>query len=318
MFLTIIIPIYNTQKYLSECLTSLLDQDISNEDYEIICIDDGSTDSSLSIANRFSNIKVIHQENAGVSVARNNGMDSAIGVYYWFVDSDDFVRRNSLEKMKKICAKEQCDILSFRLYYFDDNESEKLKKELDSESEITSNSSLRAQSSMLIRKEFIGSLRWHPGIEVGEDSLFIRELMIKDPYVLEIDDTIYFYRQHISSAMHSSSKRMLSHVNGALIAKELYESPNGRCAANANLLRMFVIYAMVSIARNTSDKRYQALSIMRKAKLFPFKMPKEVTSTNNFHTTREDIFGKIYGFLCTNSGSRLGFILLRAYFILRG
>ena len=173
-------------------------------------------------------------------------MNKTIGDYYWFVDSDDFVRENSLAKLKSICEQKKCDILSFRLFYFDDSESEMLKKRLNAEETISSNSIIRAQQSMFISRELIGSQRWHPGVEVGEDSLFLRELMMKNPYVFEIDDTVYFYRQHSSSSIHSggsSTRRMISHVNGALIAKELYDSPGGHCEANANLLRMFVIYA---------------------------------------------------------------------------
>ena len=324
MFLSVIIPVFNAEKYISECLDSLIEQDIPSKDYEIICIDDGSIDESFDVMQKYAanypNIKAAHQENAGVSVARNTGMDASIGDYYWFVDSDDFVRENSLAKLKSICEQKKCDILSFRLFYFDDSESEMLKKRLNAGETISSNSIIRAQPSMFISRELIGSQRWHPGVEVGEDSLFLRELMMKNPYVFEIDDTVYFYRQHSSSSIHSggsSTRRMFSHVNGALIAKELYDSPGGHCEANANLLRMFVIYAMVAIARNKSDQRTQALSLMRKADLFPFKMPKEATSKNNFHTNRTDLFGKVYGFLCTNSGSRIGQLLLKGYYRIR-
>ena len=325
MFLSIIIPVYNSENYLPECLDSLIEQDISSIEYEIICIDDGSSDESFAImqkyAANYSNIKAIHQENAGVSVARNTGMDAASGKYYWFVDSDDFVRQSSLAKLQSFCEQKKCDILSFRLFYFDDGESAMLRERLKSGETISSNSLIRAQQSMLISRELIGSLRWHSGIEVGEDSLFLRELMMKKPYIFEVEDTVYFYRQRSSSAIHSggsTTKRMFSHVNGALIAKELYDSPDGHCEANANLLRMFVIYAMVAIARSKNDQRKQALSLMRQADLFPFKMPEEATSKNDFHTSRTDLFGKVYGFICINSGSRIGQLLLKGYYRISG
>ena len=124
MFLSIIVPVYNTEKYLTECLDSLLEQDIDTDDYEIICINDGSTDNSLDIlqkyVNEYSNVVVINQQNKGVSAARNRGMESAKGDYFWFVDSDDLVQKNILNRLKNIIIIENCDCLSARLYFFND------------------------------------------------------------------------------------------------------------------------------------------------------------------------------------------------------
>ena len=91
MFLSFIVPVYNTEQYLLECLDSLLLQDLPLTDYEIICIDDGSTDHSADILRKYceakrTNIKVITQQNAGVSASRNQGLNNAKGDYVWFVD----------------------------------------------------------------------------------------------------------------------------------------------------------------------------------------------------------------------------------------
>ena len=321
MFLSIIIPVYNAERYLGECLDSLLNQDIPLEEYEIICIDDGSTDNSGDMLRKYAanhpNIVLIQQKNAGVSAARNTGMDIATGSYFWFVDADDFVRPNSLGKLKTLCDNVECDILSFRLYYFDDAEADALRKKLNGAEKIASNSSIRSQQSMLISRKLIGDLRWRTGIEVGEDSIFLRELTLKQYSKYEIEDTIYFYRQQPSSAIHTTiltKERMFSHINGAIIAKGLYEAPNGANEANANLLRMFVIYAMVAIARYKGEEKIEALNMMQKAKLFPFKTPREATSKNNFHTTRSDLLGKCYGFLCCHSGTRTGYFALCVWY----
>ena len=99
--ISIIVPVFNVEKYLSECLNSLINQTL--KDIEIICVDDGSTDSSPSILEEFRNkderIKVIRQENSGVSVARNNGLAIAQGEYVGFVDSDDWVDADFFEKL---------------------------------------------------------------------------------------------------------------------------------------------------------------------------------------------------------------------------
>ena len=89
-FLSIIIPVYNVEKFVERCIRSCEKQDVSSDNYEIICVNDGSKDNSLDIINRLSteypNIIVISQPNGGLSAARNTGMRNASGVYYMFVD----------------------------------------------------------------------------------------------------------------------------------------------------------------------------------------------------------------------------------------
>ncbi|OCG17406.1 hypothetical protein A9G09_00015 [Gilliamella sp. wkB292] len=99
--LSIIIPVYNTEKYLSKCLDSVLNQKIEN--IEIICVNDGSTDNSLDILKKYSQIdnriKIINKKNGGMSSARNIGIDNAQGKYITFIDSDDFIEPNAYEKL---------------------------------------------------------------------------------------------------------------------------------------------------------------------------------------------------------------------------
>lgn len=101
VLLSIIVPVYNVEKYLSDCLNSLIDQAISKERYEIICIDDGSTDDSWEIlkayARNYNNIKVYHKENGGVSSARNDRLMYAAGKFIWFVGFDDYTSVNSID-----------------------------------------------------------------------------------------------------------------------------------------------------------------------------------------------------------------------------
>ena len=101
MKISIIIPVYNVEKYLRECLDSILAQ--SYKDFEIILVDDGSTDSSGNICDEYSmkyeNIKVLHKNNNGLSSARNAGLDIAQGEYILFIDSDDVVSPVMLETL---------------------------------------------------------------------------------------------------------------------------------------------------------------------------------------------------------------------------
>ncbi|TXE10896.1 glycosyltransferase [Gelidibacter salicanalis] len=117
MKLSIIIPVYNVEKYIAQCLDSVLNQDLGPEEYEIIVVNDGSTDSSAEIAHSYArnntNIKVIDKENGGVGSARNCGMDLAIGKYIYFIDSDDYLIKNSLKKLIDTCENNNLDMLTF-------------------------------------------------------------------------------------------------------------------------------------------------------------------------------------------------------------
>jgi len=99
MFISLIIPVYNVEQYLQDCLNSVVAQ--TNLDYEVICVDDGSTDGSLTILkefqNRYNQITVITQQNKGLSGARNAGILAAKGDYLFFLDSDDWIEPNTLE-----------------------------------------------------------------------------------------------------------------------------------------------------------------------------------------------------------------------------
>ena len=124
MKLSIIVPIYNVAPYLKKCVDSLLQQDIY--DYEIILVDDGSTDDSGAIADELTthpqplpkrkgvSMKVIHQENAGLSVARNTGIAVAQGEYIMFVDSDDYLQPNVLKTLMEQIERDNLDVLRFR------------------------------------------------------------------------------------------------------------------------------------------------------------------------------------------------------------
>lgn len=117
--ISVIIPVYNVEKYLSKCIESVLEQDFS--DYEIILIDDGSTDTSGKLcdeyAENYSAIKVIHQQNKGLGGARNTGIEAAEGQYLLFVDSDDYIRDNIMTFLYDTAVCNDSDIVAFGMDY---------------------------------------------------------------------------------------------------------------------------------------------------------------------------------------------------------
>ncbi len=112
---SVIIPVYNVEKYLGECLDSVLGQTL--KDLEIICVDDGSTDGSPKMLAEYvakdPRIRIITQANAGLSAARNVGMDAATGKYIYFLDSDDYIKDDAMEKCFSICERDGLDQLVF-------------------------------------------------------------------------------------------------------------------------------------------------------------------------------------------------------------
>ena len=118
MKLSIIVPIYNVELYLERCIESLLNQNLTNNDYEIILVNDGSTDNSGLIAERYKkhpNIHVLSKLNGGLSSARNKGIEAASGKYIMFVDSDDYLFPNVLYELYSTCEEYNLDICHYKL-----------------------------------------------------------------------------------------------------------------------------------------------------------------------------------------------------------
>lgn len=121
--ISVIVPIYNVDKYLARCIKSIVNQTYRN--LEIILVDDGSTDQSLKICEQYAQkdtrIKIIYQHNQGVSVARNNGLDHSTGEYVCFVDADDFVSEDYCQSLVALINRDQSDIaVTTYNYYHDD------------------------------------------------------------------------------------------------------------------------------------------------------------------------------------------------------
>lgn len=113
MFLSVILPTYNVSSFLPDCLASILRQDFPQDDYEAIFVDDGSSDDSGAIltetARKYPQIRYYRQENAGVSAARNRGIELASGDYVWFVDPDDIIALNAFQILRQAAAEHAND-----------------------------------------------------------------------------------------------------------------------------------------------------------------------------------------------------------------
>lgn len=198
--ISIIIPVYNCQNYLKRCLDSVFLQDYSN--YEVICIDDGSTDDSAQIAKEY-NVRYYYQENSGQAVARNKGIELAKGEWLCFVDSDDAIQPNYLSKMYK-ATNNDIDIVVCRIKRINEDGSynidvmKKLGIINNKEALVTVN---LGPTNKLIRKEVIKDSRFAGDKLRFEDVLFTTELLTNSRHINIIDDVLYDYYIRENSTM---------------------------------------------------------------------------------------------------------------------
>lgn len=258
--LSIIIPFYNVEKYIAQCLDSVVNQDISLSDYEIICINDASPDHSRDIVldymKRYPNIRLIeHEHNKKLGAARNTGRSIAQGKYIWNVDSDDRIAPNCLADMLAECERNDLDILLFQSASFDGNAISPANNNFSTE--IISGLSLLRSAivkgvfsyfcpvwKQLYRKSFLDDKGlYSPEINFGEDVPFAYKTLILAQKVKCITDQNYY---HFTNDFSLTGKRK---VHSAL---ELYE----KSFINAHL-----IYDVAKIVpRSYSDIRKKLLS----------------------------------------------------------
>lgn len=188
--ISVIIPVYNTEEFIREALQSIVDQTL--RDIEIIVVNDGSTDNSLAIIEQMAaqdpRIKIFSQRNQGQSAARNTALDKAVGEYLYFMDSDDLLVPDTLEKCYRKCTEEKLDIVFFDADVFGDTEScfnatfyhrtaglsDQILSGTDMLNYLMDNNSHRASVCInLFRRDLLerNGIRFYPGI-VHEDELF--------------------------------------------------------------------------------------------------------------------------------------------------
>lgn len=226
--ITVIIPIYNVEKYLRECLDSVLAQTYTN--LEILLVDDGSTDGSGAICDEYagkdSRIRVIHQENGGLSAARNTGLDAARGEYVSFVDSDDVVGPHFIEVLYDalIQVGVQLSLCCFRRFV----DGQPFGKENSIHGQICwsrreaiheltkTDENPRAELvSVSWNKLYHRSLFEHLRFPVGklhEDEFVILPLLLQVERVVKCEDVLYFYRQRSESITGSNQQQNPKHL----------------------------------------------------------------------------------------------------------
>ena len=224
--ISIIIPVYNAEDYLPRCLDSILSQDMTS--YEVILVDDGSTDSSSLICDRYSatdpRFRTIHKTNGGVSSARNAGLNLAKGEYVMFVDSDDALAAGALASMTEGLGSEDFVLGGFIEYLSDiPHRNVAPHKALSyPESALTDfyNANIRHNCEMLdapwaklFRRKTLGNLRFNEKLSYAEDKLFVFEFLTRCQSVYTCSERVYdYYLRSGSLGSDISSDRHLAQL----------------------------------------------------------------------------------------------------------
>ena len=291
LLLSIIIPVYNVQDYLPRCLDSCTVQQmkISKYKYEVICVDDGSTDNSLNIikeyASKYDLIKVISKNNNGVSSARNCGISEAKGKYIWFVDSDDWIAEGSVcaiaDMLESQSEYPDCVLFLFRQVAEYENKIIDIindAKLVQGAYETTKNSYSNSVCCRWFKKEILteNGFLFDEDMKYAEDTLFLSNIKLKCKNVLIIEDICYYYFKRQTSSMHKIDAA--SHAYSMLRLAIEYKKNQQNLSDSQIKDRMAFAYtrAMQAFCRdlclycNDKNSVLEILEILKDRKLYPF------------------------------------------------
>ena len=220
--LSIIVPVFNVAPYVEDCLKSITAQDFGPS-YEVILINDCSTDASLDICRRFveshhlSNFKILDNiENQGVSITRNRGLDAARGRYFMFIDPDDMLPAGALSALYEAAEKHQADIVKGNNSIFDDHGETEAAYNVDHTSLTEGDQILTTfyehgkvrghPWGKLFRQSRLGSYRFPVGVRMAQDLFYCTEVFAKATSLVLLNKEVYRYRNRDSGSTGSKFK----------------------------------------------------------------------------------------------------------------
>lgn len=238
--ISIIVPIYNNEKYCSKCIKSIVDQTYRN--IEILIIDDGSTDNSLKICKEYAQkdnrIKVIHKENGGLSTARNLGLDNVTGEYIAFIDSDDYIHPKMIERLHSALISTKADISVCNLKYVDED-GKKIKYYPNHiiKNEILDRNTVFVKSledfgyyytivwNKLYKKRLWSQYRF-PIAKFHEDDFCFHHILEQCNKICCVEECFYYYVQHKGSIMAEPSIQKNLDAIEAMLDRLIYYKEN--------------------------------------------------------------------------------------------
>lgn len=260
---SVIIPVYGAEKYLRQCVDSVLAQTYDN--LEIVLVDDGSQDRSGEICEEYreihSHIKVIHQANGGLSVARNRGIEEAAGDYYTFIDADDFIHPQCIDYMVRMAVENSAEVACVDLVDYIPDSPLCLLEEKSYEPVLSSGldyirdalyqtSGNSSACGKLYMRELFDSLRFTPKIGYEDLDLFYR-LLLNVKRVSFLKAGMYYYRRNPESYLHKFNLGRVDvlDVTDRMVQYMLAYCPTLYDAARSRRLSAhFNIYCLISLS----------------------------------------------------------------------
>lgn len=289
--LSVIVPVYNVAPYLRDCLDSLISQGFSEGEYEVIVVDDGSTDDSLAIIQRYARnhscIRCVHQSNEGVSAARNTGMAYAAGAYLAFVDGDDFLIAGALKKICDEAIRRDADMVTYEFMRLEES-AQFVSVESKDEFIFLNNETGRARSTAsacgsLYRRSIISEnqLCFPVGMKYAEDCLFagMVSMLIRAEKQVFCSTKVYGYRQRKNSALHTKTRdSMTRRVKDRLTAIDLWNdflfevedlSEDKKQELQKRKYRLAALACLESLRSMEMDP-YQVRDILKRKQVYPY------------------------------------------------
>ncbi|MCD8369051.1 MAG: glycosyltransferase [Clostridiales bacterium] len=278
---SVIIPVFNTEKYVDACIESVLKQTYTS--FELVLVDDGSTDASGKICDEYSRrdcrIKVIHQENQGVSCARNTGLDQATGTYIAFADSDDILNDTMLEICMRCLNQNRMDFIWFNIETKGESGHCHWNNPVvigimyltttAQKTDLILNQYLEYQMTFSVfnkvyRKKFLdlNEIRFDQKVRIGEDLAFNLKCFMAADAVCGIPGILYQYWWREDSAVNSEGVTAIYIRDYALIAQSIEQYAKKKKVGNGNFMRIY-IKLMDGTYHNRTDRKEYREKVMK-------------------------------------------------------
>lgn len=283
MKVSVLVPAYNVERYISQCLESVCNQ--THRDLQIVVIDDGSKDSTLSVITKFAErdhrIEVISRENKGVAKTRNELLDYATGDYVLFVDSDDWIEPDTISTLVGISERYFVNLAMCRNVKDDSihieeagevkiwNKEEILRKFLEHRELAGS------LCNKLIKRQLFDGIRFVPGVSYGEDAMVMWDILNRINKMVYTTGEFYHYRMNDSSISHqglSESKMSVLQVWDYISESDHAANHNLKKQAKARYAAEITLLLLASIGDEITESHKKRIKVLRNKlkELFPY------------------------------------------------
>ncbi len=295
------LPVFNVKEYIEACIKSIDSQTMNNISYEILCIDDCSTDGSYELLQTISKnnraVKLVkNKENKGVSYTRNQLIEQASGTYIWFVDPDDMLYPNCVNKIYNIALRYNPDVILADYMRIEDNDTEEYIKNI-SENEYehvsfgmkwpidTNNRRMSAVWCGMFKRQFLvtNKLKFNEDMIAQEDTLFYYEFLLKTKNVIKCEAPCYLYRQRATSVMHTRTvERAKKYYTSMLAMLKTYEQHlMKKDYTDIDILTEKIHHSRQNVATTlcgVCDTKYvyEQLKFLKREKIYPYPFRKNV------------------------------------------